>query len=362
MQGILCVYTPLNHISSGAPVSRPGNNKPEQRQEEILKCLAAKKGFTLVAHTALSDDEEFAHVHTKEYIRRLRDAYGSMIRAHVPDTDWVNKDGGIVPPYMPYGHVSNHLEIPSYKHLARFATDTMSPVYRDTWLHAAHSASNSLFCAEWLYENSRKEELMVAYALNSSPGHHACSENYGGYCFLNNAAIAAEFLAEAGRHRQVAILDIDYHHGNGQQSIFYDNPNITTVSLHMDPRYDYPGFSGYEDEKGGGYGMGSNKNYALPPGIDDATYRLRLADALVFIKSKEPEFLVVAFGSDTYRDDPDKSSLGGMALTLPIYKELGRMVGSLRLPTLVTQEGGYELSVAGQIVHDFLTGIVEQQQ
>lgn len=335
-------------------LDRSLNNKPELRQAKILEYLQKRKNVKLVKNDELPTLDELSTVHEVRYLECIRDAYPSW--RHVDDDDWW-ANGGVVPNHLPYLRMGDRDEIyrrmPPYKRTAFHASDTMSPINEDTWRNANLSAMNSLKAARMLASGSR-----FVYALNSSPGHHSTRDHYGGYCFLNNAALAAKSLATETK-KQVAVLDLDYHHGNGQQDIFWNDPNVLTISLHVDPLFDYPSFSGFEFETGDT--LKSNKNYPLPPDTEDYDYIIALADALKLVKDRQCEFLIVAFGTDTYQGDPDKSNLGGFALTDDVYETLGRMIGGLHLPTLVTQEGGYSMKVVGELTYDFLNGITQQK-
>ena len=165
-----------------------------------------------------------------------------------------------------------------------------SPLHRNAWPAARRAVDCALTAAREILDGRR-----LAYALVRPPGHHAERRSFGGFCYFNNNAIAAQFLSA---HGKVAILDIDYHHGNGQQDIFYRRADVLTVSLHGHPRFAYPYFSGFEDERGEGEGEGFNLNLPLPETLDGARYREALASALNRIEAFGPQFLVVALGLD----------------------------------------------------------------
>jgi acetoin utilization deacetylase AcuC-like enzyme len=176
----------------------------------------------------------------------------------------------------------------------------------------------------------------LAYALCRPPGHHAERRVFGGFCYFNNAAVATEFLS---RHGRVAVLDIDYHHGNGTQDIFYERPDVLTVSIHADPSIAYPHFSGFTDERGAGAGIGHNWNFPLPEHADEALYLRTLAKAARLIERAAPAFLVVSLGLDTMARDQS----GSFTLRAESLRRVGERLGRLRLPTLVVQEGGYHI-------------------
>ena len=189
----------------------------------------------------------------------------------------------------------------------------------------------------------------AVYALCRPPGHHATADQFGGYCYLNNSAIAAQRLLDSGIER-VAVLDIDYHHGNGTQSIFYARPDVLTVSLHADPVFEFPWFSGHASESGIEQGAGSNLNLPLAAGCTFATWMQAFGKALDRIAGTGSEALVVALGVDTYKDDP----LGTFALDTGDYTAIAADIRAIDVPTVIVQEGGYATSAIGTNVAAFL--------
>ena len=187
------------------------------------------------------------------------------------------------------------------------------------------------------------------YALSRPPGHHAAGDLYGGYCYLNHAAVAAEYLSAGGR---VAVLDVDYHHGNGTQSIFYGSDAVLVVSVHADPGREYPYFSGFADEAGSGAGRGLNVNLPLPVGAGDTLYLQTLDRALNEVEGFAPAFLVVSLGVDICVRDP----LGKFDLPVAVFETMGRRLALLGVPTLLVQEGGYDLDTIGPCVQNVLDG------
>lgn len=225
-----------------------------------------------------------------------------------------------------------------------FSADTA--IGAQTWEAAVASADVALTGAECLVAGQR-----AIFALCRPPGHHAASDLYGGYCFLSNAALAAQHLVDRGAGR-VAILDIDFHHGNGTQDIFWQRGDVFYVSLHGDPRDSFPWFTGFADEIGAGPGEALNLNIPLPPGTDFAAYAEALAYALARIHAFGPDALVVSLGVDTFKADP----LGFFELQTPDFVEIGRRIARLGRPTLFVMEGGYHLESLGQNVVNVLTG------
>lgn len=238
------------------------------------------------------------------------------------------------------GLSSDRVLYPSY-----FIMDTYTPIVAKTYEAAKSSVDVALTGAKYIFDGEK-----LVYSLCRPPGHHAEDKTMGGYCYFNNAAIAANYLS---KHGKVAILDIDFHHGNGTQNIFYDRNDVLYISMHADPRFKFPYGSGFEDEKGRGGGLGYNKNYPLPLGTTDNQYLETLQRTLKDIEDFDPKFLVISAGFDTYEKDP----IGGFKLTVPFYKTIGENTKSLNVPTLVVQEGGYAIDALGEIAYNFLQGI-----
>ncbi|MBI3443371.1 histone deacetylase family protein [Candidatus Woesebacteria bacterium] len=240
---------------------------------------------------------------------------------------------------------SNQLARSEILYPSYFIMDTYTPIANKTYEAARSAVDVALTGAKYMLDGER-----IVYALCRPPGHHAEYKTMGGYCYFNNAAIAADYLSKHGR---VAILDIDFHHGNGTQSIFYNRSDVLYVSIHADPHIKFPYSSGFENERGVSEGFGFNKNYPLPLGITDEQYRPALLKALKDIRDFKPQFFIVSVGFDTYEKDP----IGGFRLTIPFYETVGREIANLRLPTLIVQEGGYNIQDLGKIALSFLRGI-----
>jgi acetoin utilization deacetylase AcuC-like enzyme len=193
----------------------------------------------------------------------------------------------------------------------------------------------------------------LAYALCRPPGHHASREMYGGYCFFNNAAIVAQRLVRGGA-RRVAILDLDYHHGNGTQQLFWERGDILYVSLHADPARAFPYFSGHATETGAGPGAGRTRNFPLAAGTDIEAYASALAASCELVSGFDADApLVLSLGFDTYAGDP----IADFALQTADYARIGGMVGELGRPVIVIQEGGYALDAIGANAVTFLEGL-----
>jgi acetoin utilization deacetylase AcuC-like enzyme len=234
-----------------------------------------------------------------------------------------------------------------YATTGRYAFDLSAPITATSWAAILSSAHCALTGADRVAQGER-----YAYALCRPPGHHASQELMGGYCFLNNAAIAAHFLTDGGQ-RKVAIVDVDVHHGNGTQSIFYERDDILFVSIHGSPEWEYPYFSGFADERGSGAGEGYTLNFPLEQGITDERYLGVLDEALTAVITFEPAFLVLSAGFDAFDGDP----LGQFRLTTDGYHRIGQRIAALDLPTLVIQEGGYAVHALGRNVVSLFKGL-----
>ena len=228
-----------------------------------------------------------------------------------------------------------------------YCIDTFTPLNQNAFQAARLAVDCTLTAADQILGGHR-----LAYSLVRPPGHHAERRSFGGFCYFNNAAVAAHYFSRLGK---VAILDIDYHHGNGSQEIFYEREDVLTVSVHGHPNFTYPYFSGFSDERGTGPGEGLNLNIPLPEQIDGPAYRRALTKALKAVVGFAPDLLIVALGLDTAKGDPT----GTWDLVKKDFRENGRMLGSLGLPILVVQEGGYRTGTLGTNARSFFEGLVD---
>ncbi|MFC1920112.1 acetylpolyamine amidohydrolase [Chloroflexota bacterium] len=226
-----------------------------------------------------------------------------------------------------------------------YCLDTFTPLTGNAYHAAKRAVDSTITAAKQLLQGYR-----LAYALVRPPGHHAEPANFGGFCYFNSASVAAHLLSRYGK---VAMLDIDYHHGNGHQEIFYERSDVLTVSIHGHPSFAYPYFSGFIGEKGKASGKGFNINYPLPESISSEKYRQTLDMVLRRIKRFRPRYLVIPLGLDTAKEDPT----GSWSLEAGDFELIGNMIGSLHLPTLVVQEGGYDTRVLGTNALHFFKGL-----
>lgn len=339
-----CVYSDDHLLHDGLlRISRAGGierlaEKPE-RASNVLNALRSRwPGELQLPET--HDDAAILAVHDHDYVEFLSRAW----------TDWVaaGQTGVNARADTFLGHGMRGDRVTSILgRLGRYAFDIEAPFVAGSWQAIRRSADIALSAAGLVQRGESN-----AFALCRPPGHHATANQSGGYCYLNNSAIAAQSFLTAGR-QHVAILDVDYHHGNGTQSIFYDRADVLTISLHATPYEEYPYFTGYEDETGSGDGEGMNRNFALPLGTRWPAYAKALEEALALVDSFGAEVIVVPLGVDTYEND--KTTHFG--ISQDAYVDMGRLIASLGKPTLVVLEGGYAIEEIGNNVVNFLTGI-----
>ena len=283
---------------------------------------------------------EIAAVHTPAYLRFLEtihDQWSALPHAApevIPNQHLDRSLGGI--PTSPTG-------LACY-----YQADAACPIGPNTWEAAQWAARSAIAAANAVLAGDR-----AAYALSRPPGHHAYADLAGGFCFLNNSAIAAQMLR--GTHDRVAVLDVDVHHGNGTQGIFYQRADVLTVSIHSDPVVYYPFSCGYGHELGTAQGLHYNRNLPLPKTTGDEDYLIALDDALATIRAYAPGALVLALGLDAYVNDP----LKGMQVTTAGFAKIGAAVAGLGLPTVIVQEGGYLCDDLGRNLTAFMTGFQE---
>ena len=290
-------------------------------------------------------DAAIARVHSERYLGFLASAWSDWVAM-----DPANAQRDALPSVWPLGnrHGFRHDVLPHNfaARLGLFSFDSGSPLTAGTWAAARGGAACALAAAHAVAQGDRS-----AFALTRPPGHHAGPDFLGGYCFLNNAAIAAQALRDAG-HAKVAVLDVDYHHGNGTQTIFYERADVLTVSIHGDPATEYPFFLGHADERGAAAGEGFNLNLPLPRGTGFASWRATLDTALAAVKDFGANALVVPMGLDTFEGDP----ISGFTLQSADYLAVGAALAGAGLPTVFTFEGGYAVDEVGTNAVNLLQG------
>ncbi|MDD5459442.1 MAG: histone deacetylase family protein [Phycisphaerae bacterium] len=317
---------PIHHVHDRGYVESP------VRIEKIEKELAASNIFV----------KEKARLFSEKYIRKIHDA--KYVDYFKQVCEKLEPDKSVYPYVFPVRNLAK----PPKELLVRagyFCIDTFTPLNRNAYIAAKGAVDCALTCAENLLRGRR-----MCYALVRPPGHHAERSVFGGFCYFNSNAVAADFLSGYGK---VAILDIDYHHGNGQQQIFYKRADILTVSIHGHPSFAYPYFGGFADERGDEAGTGFNINYPLAETITAEMYMKQLEKACRDVMNYKPEFLVIALGLDTAYGDPT----GSWPLRVKDFAQVGQRVGQINLPTMVVQEGGYNTRVLGINARSFFEGL-----
>jgi acetoin utilization deacetylase AcuC-like enzyme len=241
------------------------------------------------------------------------------------------------------------LPVSAHRRLGAFCFDTATPIVAGTAAAARAAVDVALSAARRVADGE-----LLAYGLCRPPGHHAARGMLGGYCFFNNAAIVAEWLRREAGYARVAILDVDYHHGNGTQQIFWERGDVLYVSLHADPARAYPYFSGHAAERGAGDGADTTLNLPLPPAAGLDAYAEALGRGLDAIAAFAPDApLVLSLGFDTFERDP----IGDLALRTADYAVIGASIRARGLPVVALQEGGYAIDAIGTNAVSFLRGL-----
>jgi acetoin utilization deacetylase AcuC-like enzyme len=327
-------------------VNTPGSEVPE-RVDALLSTLKGD-GHQVVESDA-HDDTALEAVHEPEFLRHLSRVHAEWMASEIPEL--VGQDR-VVPYMFATDRMLDGLpgRIPPAVHARAgwYGYDTMTLVGPGTWEAARAAADCALTAVDLVTAGTRS-----AYALCRPPGHHAGRALFGGYCFLNNAALAAQHLRDKGFAR-VAVLDVDYHHGNGTQDIFWERSDVLFVSIHATPETEYPYFLGYADERGAGAGEGYTLNLPLPRGTGWQEYSTALGAALDAIGTFAPDALVVSLGVDTYEGDP----ISAFKLAQQHYPLIGQRLAGLKLPTVFVQEGGYAVDEIGTNVASVLEGFL----
>ncbi len=304
------------------PFERPS------RIEYVLRELKRRQMKDIVAPDKL-DMRPVRKIHDRGFLEFLEGAWNEWIKAGFR--------GEVLPTVFPVPGLFKKKPRFIDGKIGFYAISTETAITAGTWAAAMSSAAVALKAQNIVSSGER-----AAFALCRPPGHHAHHNAYGGYCFMNNAAIAAQGFLDSGAKR-VAILDVDFHHGNGTQDIFYDRNDVLFCSLHGAPEDAFPHFSGYKDEKGRGAGEGFNFNYPMPPGTKYEVWNAALKNACSKIKSYKPDALVISLGVDTFKDDP----ISFFKLTSQDFKTYGAVIAKLKLPTLFVMEGGYAIEAIG---------------
>jgi acetoin utilization deacetylase AcuC-like enzyme len=317
---------------------------------ELLPCFECPERadlvFAAVREAGLGDIieprdfglEPICRVHDARFVQFLQDAWDLWTAA------------GRSCDALPYSWAVRDMQAQEPEHidgkLAYFSFDATSPIMRGTWQAAKTSANAALTGAATLLDGDA-----CVFSLCRPPGHHAAHDYFGGYCYLNNVAIAAQYLRDQGA-ATVAILDVDYHHGNGTQSIFYDRDDVLFVSIHGDPDQEFPFFLGRSSETGQGAGRGYNANFPLRWHSSSNQWFAALDKATAFIADYAPDYLLISLGVDTFIEDP----ISKFRLTNDDYLTMGTKIATLGLPMQFVLEGGYAVGDIGTNVANVLRG------
>ena len=314
------------------------------RADHVLAELT-HRGLGSVRQPHAFDAAALERIHSPRYLAFLASAWDQWVAL-----DPANVDKDILPSVWPTRTFRTDIEPDNFAaKVGLYSYDAGTPFTAGTWVAARAGAECALSAAQQVLAGDR-----VAFALSRPPGHHAGADFFGGYCFLNNAALAAQYLRDHGLTR-VAVLDVDYHHGNGTQAIFYDRPDVFFASLHGDPRTEYPFYLGHADEVGVGAGEGYNLNLPLPRGTGFHAWLRALETALGRIQQFGAQAMVVSLGMDTFAGDP----ISGFTLHSDDYLRVGKTLAGLGVPTVFVFEGGYAVAEVGVNAVNVLQGFQE---
>ena len=324
-------------------VADPGDEVAE-RVDVILAALAdgGHQAVEAISH----DDAVLATVHDPAFLRHLETVHDEWLRSGIPEQ--VGQDR-VVPYMFPTEGMLDglpwHRPAAVHARAGRYAFDTMTPVGPGTWAAARAAVDCALTAVDLVTAGAT-----CAYALCRPPGHHVTRSAHGGSCYLNNAAVAAEALRQAG-HARVAVVDVDAHHGNGTASIFYGRADVFYGSVHVDPGAGwFPHVVGFADETGAGEGAGATLNVPLPPETGDGPWLDGVETLERAVRDHGSTALVVSLGVDAAADDPNSP----LRITADGYRSAGEILSSIGLPTVIVQEGGYVLATLGTLVRSFV--------
>lgn len=329
------LHRPRYELMDGELV--PVFEKPE-RADWVLERVKAR-GLGEIAAPRRHGLDAALRVHADHYVDYLAHAW----------RDWaaLGRSHDIMPYCYPVRGMGQRRPTDPDARAGFYAMDSAAPIMAGSW----QAIQSSLDCALSALERITEARERAAFAVCRPPGHHAGHDYLGGYCYLNNAAIAAQQLRDKGASR-VVVLDVDYHHGNGTQQLFYARSDVLFVSIHGDPGVEYPFFAGHADETGVGEGLGYNLNFPLPHGTGFTQWHAALQAGCRAIERFGADALVVSLGVDTYQDDP----ISQFKLASPDYLRMGETIAALGLPTLFVMEGGYAVDEIGVNMVNVLEG------
>lgn len=331
-------YPPFEIFDGGKRV--PYYENPD-RMDRILDALRKTDWAEFCEPEDFGLDPILA-VHDRDYIHFLASCWD----------EWLDSDPEVLSSpethaFLPATFALRRTAHPTSSLLGRggyYIMDLSACIVAGTYQAALASANCALSAAHSSLRHRSGQAFLLhhsSFSLCRPPGHHAGKDYAAGYCFINNASVAANWLSQKGK---TALLDIDYHAGNGTQDIFYERNDVLTISIHGDPDYEYPHYIGFTDETGAGAGLGFHRNFPLPKGTDNSGYLAALDQALALIRNFDPQFLVLSFGADTFDGDP----LGKFHVTREGFHEIGKRIAGLNLPTTIIMEGGYANEALGE--------------
>ena len=310
-----------------------------QRQDQVAAVLQSRALGPLQTPSRF-DDALLTRIHSARYLQFLQTAWQQWLAL-----DPANAALDAIPSVWPTRSFRTDIEPDNFAaRMGLYSFDAGTPLTAGTWQVARSGADCALSAAAAVLAGDQ-----VAFALTRPPGHHAGAGYFGGYCFINNAAVAAQHLRDQGLDR-VAVLDVDYHHGNGTQSIFYDRADVFFASIHGDPRTEYPFYLGHADERGAGEGLGTNLNLPLARGTDYAAWSQALEEGLRAVTDYGAQALVLSLGVDTFAQDP----ISGFKLHSEDFLRMGERIAKAGLPSVIVFEGGYAVEAVGVNVANVL--------
>jgi acetoin utilization deacetylase AcuC-like enzyme len=342
---MITVYTPEHRLRNSRSELHRGELvtpfESPQRAQFVIDRVRSERLGEVIAPLSFGR-EPLTRVHDAAYIEFLASAW----------REWAatGSQAEAIPDCWPARRMTQRVPQSIAGKLGYYAMAAETSISDGTWQAACLAADVALTGAEKIRGGAH-----AAFALCRPPGHHAGYDLYGGYCFLNNAAIAAQYLRDHGAGR-IAILDVDFHHGNGTQDIFYQRADVLFASLHGDPAQEFPYFSGYADETGAGAGADFNLNFPLLAGTNFREWQRALGEALRRILEFRADALIVSLGVDTFVGDP----ISSFRLDSPDFTTYGRLIGEAGLPTLFVMEGGYAVAEIGINVVNVLSGFEGQ--
>jgi acetoin utilization deacetylase AcuC-like enzyme len=331
------LHAPVHEFEQGTII--PYRETPERIDTIYQHLITRGIGVPIRTHRTATVDELFA-VHSLQMLDFLE----ALSRSIEDPAQYIYAD------FFPIRSDMNTRPKSLAGRMGYYCTDPYSPVGQSTWAACQSAAGLIMQSTEMML----RRETRCAYTLCRPPGHHAGPDFFGSYCYINHAALAASRLLAFGR---VAILDIDYHHGNGTQAVFWNEPRVLYTSLHIDPNYDFPYFNGYSHETGGSQAPGSTYNLPLPPGTSSSSYLAALEAQLSAIRAFKPAALVISLGFDAFQGDP----LSSFRIEAGAYTAIGSRIAALKLPSLFVQEGGYAVDALPLLAENFLVGYLSNQ-